>query len=102
MLQLLPILAYSNNETSNPYPFDWAAHHLGYYPIGNIKPFEQENMPVEETANMLQMIAAIAKFDKNSLTRFGIYPHYWPLLKTWVDYLLQNLPGMKKKKPNKQ
>ncbi len=35
-LQLLPIFAYANNETSNPYSLVWAPHHLGTWPIADI------------------------------------------------------------------
>jgi hypothetical protein len=40
-LQLLPILAYANNETSVPYGYPWAPHHLGFYPIGYILDSQQ-------------------------------------------------------------
>jgi hypothetical protein len=93
LLQLIPILAYANNETSNKYPYAFSPHHLGYYPVADIKPDQQENMPVEETANMLLMLAAIAKLDKTGgLFKKLIYPKYWSLLQQWTDYLTQNLP----------
>jgi len=47
-------MAYANNETAMPslnYTLEWAPHHLGYYPVGNIQVSQQENMPVEETGN---------------------------------------------------
>ncbi len=43
-------------------------------------------MPVEETANILIMLAAIAQRSSNS-TAF-IATKYWPLLKSWGDYLV--------------
>ena len=47
---------------------------------------QQEQMPVEETANMHLMLAAIAQQKGNS-TDF-IDPKYWPLLRIWADYLV--------------
>ena len=43
-------------------------------------------MPVEETANVHLMLSAIAQRKGNS-TDF-IDPRYWPLLRTWADYLV--------------
>ncbi len=92
MLQLLPILSYANNETTNPYPFAFTPHHLGYYPIANIKPEEQENMPIEETANMLMMIAACGKQDVALLQKHIVGNNYFGLLGKWAGYLIGNLP----------
>jgi len=93
LLQLMPIMAYANNETSNKYPYAFSPHHLGFYPVADINPSQQENMPVEETANMLLMLAAVSQRDKSrSLLKKYIYPKYWKLLQQWVDYLTQNLP----------
>eukprot|EP01125_Pyxidicula_operculata_P012595 TRINITY_DN4140_c0_g1_i1.p1 TRINITY_DN4140_c0_g1~~TRINITY_DN4140_c0_g1_i1.p1 ORF type:complete len:704 (-),score=160.03 TRINITY_DN4140_c0_g1_i1:35-2146(-) len=88
---LLPILAYGNNETSNSYynyTNVWAPHHLGYYPIGNILTKDQENMPVEETGNLLLMITAVELLQPTT----AFYPHYWPLLKQYAEYLVSVLP----------
>jgi len=88
--QLLPIFSYANNETSNPYSLVWAPHHLGTWPVANIETDQQENMPIEETGNMLLMIAAVAK-----LTNYDIVlqnPAYWALIQQWGDYLVSVLP----------
>eukprot|EP01102_Stenamoeba_stenopodia_P018990 TRINITY_DN7053_c0_g1_i1.p1 TRINITY_DN7053_c0_g1~~TRINITY_DN7053_c0_g1_i1.p1 ORF type:complete len:718 (-),score=181.78 TRINITY_DN7053_c0_g1_i1:51-1958(-) len=89
---LVPIMAYANNETSMPslnYTLEWAPHHLGYYPVGNIQVSQQENMPVEETGNMILMITGVAMALQD--TSF-FYPHYWPLLEQWGNYLTTALP----------
>eukprot|EP01137_Pigoraptor_chileana_P036019 Opistho-2@30929 len=88
-LTLMPLMYYANNETSVPYNLAWAPHHLGQWPICDIRPEEQEQMPVEETANMLAMFAAIVIVDKNST---GFLDGYWDILQTWGDYLVDNLP----------
>jgi hypothetical protein len=49
----------------------------------------KENMPIEETGNMLMMIAAVV--DKEGDTDW-FYPHYWPLLQMWANYLVNSLP----------
>lgn len=84
-------------------PDPWAPHHLGFYPIGNILPKQQENMPVEETGtltislcvvinsilgNMLLMLTAV----NSRLGGNSFYPHYWPLIKQWGQYLTTALP----------
>lgn len=82
---LVPLLEYANNATYIAYNLPWAPHHLGTYPIGNLAPDQQEQMPVEETANMLLMLAAIARHHGSA---DFIDSHYWPLLRTWGDYLV--------------
>jgi len=84
-----PLLAYANNETSNDYPFNFSPHHLGTWPVANIEANQQENMPIEETGNLIMMISAISTIEKS--TDF-FYPHYWPLLQTWGEYLVSSLP----------
>lgn len=43
-------------------------------------------MPIEESANLLIMLAAIAQ--RTQSTAF-VAPRFWPLLKQWADYLVQ-------------
>ena len=50
---LMPLLVYSNNETAPygldmPYNLSWAPHHLGTWPICDLAPQNQEQMPVSE------------------------------------------------------
>lgn len=89
-LLLLPVLAYANNETNMPYTDIWAPHHLGFYPVANIETKDQENMPIEETGNLMMMIAAAGMLTGNNFT--FVYPHYFPLLTSYAEYLVTALP----------
>lgn len=96
-LQLLPILEYALNMTSDRYPFVWAPHLLGFYPIASIHPSQQENMPIEESANLLILLAAVARRLGNS-TAFvdELLPDQsWQQMGRWADYLVSTalLPG---------
>ncbi|KJE97300.1 hypothetical protein CAOG_07731 [Capsaspora owczarzaki ATCC 30864] len=85
---MLPVLKYGNNETSIPYNLAWAPHHLGTWPVCNIAPGQQEQMPIEESGNLLLMIAAAAQ---RNVSLDYLQP-YWPLLQTWADFLVASLP----------
>ena len=89
---LEPLMAYSNNETNVHYNLPWAPHHLGHYPVCNLPPNKQEQMPLEESGNMLIMLGAIAAA-KNS-TDF-IPEKYWPILASWAHYvnITAKIPG---------
>ncbi|XP_065887974.1 uncharacterized protein [Dysidea avara] len=91
---LEPILVYANNGSgqygiSIPYNLQWAPHHLGHWPVADLSPNHQEQMPVEESANMLIMIAAISN-SWHGLVDF-LEP-YWAVLKIWADYIVTSLP----------
>ncbi|KAL0478299.1 hypothetical protein AKO1_008531 [Acrasis kona] len=91
-LQLLPIMNYASNETISKYTYDFAPHHLGTYPICDIVSGAQENMPIEETANMLQMWSALVRKLGQDKDIQVFTQKYWKLLTSWVDYLVANLP----------
>lgn len=88
-LTLLPVLAYGMNETDVQYRLPWAPHHLGAWPVADIVGEQQEQMPMEESANMLIMLAAIAQQQGNKVD--WLKP-YWPALATWAQYLNVSLP----------
>jgi hypothetical protein len=54
LLQLLlsPLLLHAANKTKMPYNNTWGIHDLGTWPICDETPYGQEQMPIEETANM--------------------------------------------------
>jgi len=84
-MMILPVFEYSVNPNVYNYPF--APHHIGEYPIGEA--VDEENMPIEETGNLILMTAAILQRTNNAS---WFYPLYWGLLQSWGEYLVQNLP----------
>ncbi|MCL5005958.1 MAG: DUF4965 domain-containing protein [Acidobacteria bacterium] len=78
---LIPLLDYAR---SGKWPYPYAPHDLGTYPIYNVLyPSRMESMPVEESGNMLLMAAGIAKAEGNA----SFAERYWPLLTEWANYL---------------
>ena len=88
-LTLLSFLSYAANETVSKYNLPWMPHHLGAWPVCNILSFQQEQMPVEESGNVLIMLAAIAQRQNGQVDYLKPYSN---LLKTWSEYINASLP----------
>ena len=81
---LIPLLEYSSSPR-----WSWpnSPHDIGTWPQANGQVYggEKSNggMPVEETGNMILLVAAVVQVEGNA----DFAMKYWPLLTKWAEYL---------------
>ena len=91
---IVPYFAYC---ASPAWPFPFAAHDLGTYPIANgqtyrnfdkdpHQPIIETQMPVEECGNMLILVSALAEATGDLSDARA----HWPLLSDWANYLAEH------------
>jgi hypothetical protein len=82
---LVPAFDYS---ASPDWSYAYAPHDLGQYPNANGQVYgmggsDADRMPVEESGNLILMVAAVSQIDGNA----SFASTWWPQLTAWVGFL---------------
>ena len=102
-LMLRPVLAYAANETSVVYSSPYSPHQLGVYPIADATTESQEQMPIENSGNMMLMILGVLRAQgqeqqqqqqqqQGAAADTAWFVEYMPMLRMWADYMAEGLP----------
>lgn len=86
---LRPIIKYA---CTDKWEYEFAPHDVGRYPLANGQVYGMSQgisgqMPIEECGNMLITLATIYKYSSGDKVLFD---ENLPLMKKWVDYLVEN------------
>ncbi len=89
--ELRPLMEYT--ALPNRWRFPFAPHDLGTYPLANGQTYgggektEENQMPVEESGNMLLMLDAVARANVNGKPNTALAAENWAKITQWAEFL---------------